>query len=424
MMRLVGEAKQMNGTNRRMHRELITWHQSILQLVSIWGSPRRRNGSSSEMKIVSQRICLRVMAGLVWLGLASLGGAQENPAIIFNKNFEGGALGKIEKLGDAQFRCYVEGQCDEHGRNRQANWYYFRMDGVEDREVTVTLADFVGEYNDKPGACAMNADTIPVFSYDDEHWQHFPAMDWDDQKKEATLKFRPEHERIWIAHIPPYTHSRLLRLLEQLDRAACVRIEVIGKTVQGRDLHLVTMTNFEKPDDGKKTVWLQARQHAWEAGTSQVMEGALLQYQKVAPGTGASDAPLECYIFKYAPAEVQSARRLASAPSRARIRASTARHVEREAGLAVPARAATLRAAVPSGKKVRSVDRDLAALVAAPPDPLGEADVARFFGEFSAAARVDASESTRRANTHIGDQLEGCSPQLCRTGRPGQLEDK
>jgi hypothetical protein len=29
----------------------------------------------------------------------------------------------------------------------------------------------------------------------------------------------------------------------------------------------------------------------------QVMEGALLQYQKVAPGTGASDAPLECYIF-------------------------------------------------------------------------------------------------------------------------------
>jgi hypothetical protein len=28
-------------------------------------------------------------------------------------------------------------------------------------------------------------------------------------------------------------------------------------------------------DDGKKVVWLQARQHAWEAGTSQVLEGAL-----------------------------------------------------------------------------------------------------------------------------------------------------
>jgi hypothetical protein len=45
--------------------------------------------------------------------------------------------------------------------------------------------------------------------------------------------------------------------------------------VQGRDLHLVTVTNFERPDEDKKTVWLQARQHAWETGTSYVMEGAL-----------------------------------------------------------------------------------------------------------------------------------------------------
>ena len=201
--------------------------------------------------------------------------AQEKSTITFNKNFEGGALGKIEKLGDAQFRCFVEGQHDERGRNRQANWYYFRMDGVQGRDVTLTLTDFIGEYNDKPGSCPMNADTIPVFSYDDEHWQHFPAMDWDNEKKEATLKFRPERERIWIAHIAPYTHSRVLRLLSEVGRAECARVEVIGRTVQGRELHRVTVTNFEKPDTAKKTVWLQARQHAWEAGTSYVMEGAL-----------------------------------------------------------------------------------------------------------------------------------------------------
>ena len=196
-------------------------------------------------------------------------------SITLNKNFEGGSLGKVEHLSETQLRCFVEGQYDEHGHNRQANWYYFRMDGVKDRDTTLTLTDFVGEYNDKPGSCPMNADTIPVFSYDNEHWQHFPTMDWDDQKKEATLKFRPEHERIWIAHIAPYTHSRLLKLLDELDRSSNARVEVIGKTVQGRDLHVITVTNFEKPDEGKKTVWLQARQHAWETGTSFVMEGAL-----------------------------------------------------------------------------------------------------------------------------------------------------
>jgi hypothetical protein len=218
-----------------------------------------------------KQLCLGVSFILGAFSLA----AQETPAIVFNKNFEGGALGKIEKLGETVFRCFVEGQHDERGRNRQANWYYFRMENVRGRDITLTLTDFIGEYNDKPGSCPMNADTIPVFSDDGENWKHFPAMQWDNQKKEATLQFRAGQDRIWIAHIAPYTHSRLLRLLADLDRLSSARIEVIGKTVQQRDLHLVTVTNFEKPDAEKKTVWLQARQHAWEAGTSYVMEGAL-----------------------------------------------------------------------------------------------------------------------------------------------------
>ena len=166
--------------------------------------------------------------------------AQETRSITFNKNFEGGSLGKIEKLADAQFRCFVEGQHDERGRNRQASWYYFRMDGVRSRDMTLTLTDFVGEYNDKPGSCPMNADTVPVFSYDNEHWQHFPAMDWDNQKKEATLKLRPERERIWVAHIAPYTHSRLLRLLDEIDRTDCARVaQIVGRIKEAGNGHVV-----------------------------------------------------------------------------------------------------------------------------------------------------------------------------------------
>jgi hypothetical protein len=50
---------------------------------------------------------------------------------------------------------------------------------------------------------------------------------------------------------------------------------VIGKSVQGRDLFLLTITDFDRPDADKKTVWMQARQHAWEGGTSYVTEGAM-----------------------------------------------------------------------------------------------------------------------------------------------------
>ncbi|HMJ89794.1 MAG TPA: M14 family zinc carboxypeptidase [Candidatus Acidoferrum sp.] len=239
-------------------------------------------------------LCVAIVAWFV----PFVDAAEKKAAITFNTSFEGASLGKIEKLGDATFRCFVEGQYDERGRNRQANWYFFRMDNVGERDVTLTLTDFVGEYNDKPGSCAMNADTIPVFSHDGELWQHFPAMEWDDTKKEATLKFRSDHDRIWIAHLAPYSHSRLLRLLTDINQSASARVEVIGKTVQARDLHLVTVTDSAKADAEKKTVWLQARQHAWETGTSYVMEGALRFITSDEPS---ARALREKVVFKFTP---------------------------------------------------------------------------------------------------------------------------
>ena len=149
------------------------------------------------------------------------------------------------------------------------------MDGVRGRDLALTLTDFVGEYNGKPGACPMGPDIVPVFSEDGEHWRGVPEVTWDDRAKEATIRLRPERDTVWIAHQPPYTPRRLARLLEQVDRCDDARIEVIGKTVRGRDLHLVTVTDADVPDRDKVTVWLQARQHAWESGTSFVMEGAL-----------------------------------------------------------------------------------------------------------------------------------------------------
>jgi hypothetical protein len=121
----------------------------------------------------------------------------------------------------------------------------------------------------------MGPDIVPVISDDGEHWRPIADATWDDRAKEATLRLQPEHESVWIAHQPPYTHSKLLRLIEQVDRCADARIEVIGKTAQGRDLHQITVTAAEVDDRDKVTVWLQARQHAWESGTSYVMEGAL-----------------------------------------------------------------------------------------------------------------------------------------------------
>src|SRR5262249_44772544 len=132
--------------------------------------------------------------GVLLAGLASLsliGAAPDPDPIRFNTHFEGGSLGRIERIGDAAFRCHVKGQHDEHGRNRQASWYYFRIDGARDRELTLTLSDFVGEYNGRPGACPMGPDILPVSSDDGQHWTPIADVRWDDRAKEATLRLRP-----------------------------------------------------------------------------------------------------------------------------------------------------------------------------------------------------------------------------------------
>jgi hypothetical protein len=240
----------------------------------------------------------RAAIGLVLAlsGFATSAGA-DGP-VRFGTNFEGGSIGVVEPVGDAAFRCHVRGQQDARGHNRQASWYFFRMDGVRGLDLTLTMTDFVGEYNDRPGACAMAAGITPAWSIDGERWRPVPSVSWDDRAKEATIRLRPEVDTIWVAHQPPYTPRRLARVLEEIDRSPSVRVEVIGKTARGRDLHLVTITDPEVPDRDKRTVWLQARQHAWESGTSYTMEGAL---RFAASGQPSARELRRKVVFKFTP---------------------------------------------------------------------------------------------------------------------------
>ncbi|HWL14330.1 MAG TPA: M14-type cytosolic carboxypeptidase [Opitutus sp.] len=208
------------------------------------------------------------------LSLAVPSPGQREP-IRFNTAFEGASIGAVETIDETTFRVRIRGQQDERGRNRQATWYYFRMDHVAGREITVTLTDWEGEYNDIPGTVPMSPKLHPWVSEDGEHWRRVEEMIWDERAKEATVKLRPVADRVWIAHLEPYPFSRFLSLRDEIDRSPHARVETIGKSAQGRDLHVITVTNFETSDAEKRTVWLQARQHAWETGTSFTMEGAL-----------------------------------------------------------------------------------------------------------------------------------------------------
>jgi hypothetical protein len=225
---------------------------------------------------------MRFSRALILAGLfASVRAFAANPPVpaaqpvLFNTAFESGSIGLIEKLGETEFRLHIKGQQDSRGRNRQATWFYFRMDDVAGRALTLRLASWKGEYNDRPANSPTGEWFRPVFSEDNRNWTHLPEAKWDKEKDEITFTVQPRGNTLWLAHIPPYPHTRALELVAEAARSPHARTEVIGQSVLGRDLHLVTVTNFARPDAGKKVVWLQARQHAWECGTSFLVEGAL-----------------------------------------------------------------------------------------------------------------------------------------------------
>jgi len=188
-------------------------------------------------------------------------------------NFEGGSLGEVQKVSETHFRLAVKGESDQDHRNRQANWYYFRVDGASSQPLTLDIVNLPGEYNYKPNRGAITKDTPPVISYDGAHWEHVKTYEYDPVEPKLRLHIEPAKATFWIAHCPPYTNETLAKLRGEIRGNADFHEQAIGKTVGGRDLVLWTITHGESKT--KKTIWLMFRQHSWESGSSWVGEGAI-----------------------------------------------------------------------------------------------------------------------------------------------------
>jgi murein tripeptide amidase MpaA len=227
---------------------------------------------------VSKDMSLTGRVRIVTFAVAVAFAAVPLPAAIrIRTNFEGGNIGKVVAVSPDHLRCGVQGQADKDNRNRQADWYYFELSHLPRTPVTIDLVDLAGEYDYKSPAYSVTKGTRPVYSYDRIRWQHFTdrQVTWENQEPHLRLQFTPEQDRLWIAHVPPYTNQDLAALLRAHRASPYLKTQVTGHTVEGRDMLLLTITNPAIAETKKKVVWLMFRQHAWEAGSSWVGDGAI-----------------------------------------------------------------------------------------------------------------------------------------------------
>jgi hypothetical protein len=205
--------------------------------------------------------------GFVFLAIGS--GLSPGASII--SSIEGGSLGKVTEIASNHFRLAVIGETDQAGRNRQASWYYFRVEGAPKTAMIFDMVDLPGEYNFQPNKGAITDKTPPVISYDLKTWTHLTDVSYDAKGPKLTLRIVPKSSKFWIAHTPPYTGDNLASLRSYVVAQKDARETVIGKSPKGAALYLWSIGNPDAP----KTVWLMFRQHSWESGSSWVGEGVV-----------------------------------------------------------------------------------------------------------------------------------------------------
>jgi len=80
---------------------------------------------------------------------------------------------------------------------------------------------------------------------------------------------------VWIAYAHPYPTSRLNSVIDGVKTSEFVQIENIAKTKEGRDVTLLSITDFQIPAENKINIMILALQHAGEDAGGFMAEGLI-----------------------------------------------------------------------------------------------------------------------------------------------------
>ncbi|AWL05920.1 M14-type cytosolic carboxypeptidase [Massilia oculi] len=143
-------------------------------------------------------------------------------------------------------------------------WFYFRLQGAQGEACSIRLLN-AGKAAYPAGWEGYQA----MASYDRVNWFRVPTT-FDGQV--LTIEHTPGMDSVYYAYFEPYSWERHLELLDRAQMSENVRMLDLGSTVDGRDLNMLVIG---EPAEGKKKVWVIARQHPGETMAEWFVEGML-----------------------------------------------------------------------------------------------------------------------------------------------------
>lgn len=180
--------------------------------------------------------------------------------MFINSNFDGGNIHcvKCDQADDIQLEIVKDHNSDFY------QWFYFRLSGAEATQCRMTIT------NAKDAAYEDGwHDYQALASYDREFWFRVPTKYENGQ---LIIEHQPEYSSVYYAYFTPYSMERVADLIGWAIGDSKVSHRVLGQTLDGQDLDQLVVGQAA---EGKKKVWIHARQHPGETMASWWMEGFL-----------------------------------------------------------------------------------------------------------------------------------------------------
>lgn len=151
-------------------------------------------------------------------------------------------------------------------------WFHFRVSGVQGVPLTLHLDNAAGA--SYPGGWSGYR---AVASYDCERYFRVVTRYEGDA---LVIRHEPECDSVHYSYFAPFSSARHQRLVARAQAHPLVRLEVLGPTLDGRDLDLLRVASSasdssQAPAGKKKRFWVWARQHPGETMAEWLVEGLL-----------------------------------------------------------------------------------------------------------------------------------------------------
>jgi len=148
-------------------------------------------------------------------------------------------------------------------------WFYFRVTGARD-----LACQFIIENAAQTTYPAGWENFDVVMSHDLKNWYRTPT-NYDQQV--LSWSVTPKYDAIYFAYFAPYSLDRLNTFVATCANESGVRLQPLGKTLDGRDLDYlhVGVPESQSHSSNRPQIWCVARQHPGETMASWWMEGWL-----------------------------------------------------------------------------------------------------------------------------------------------------